>query len=954
VAFGAPVLPIVLSVGMFLFWAALGRALLIALSPRSEARFAWLLAPAIGVAATVVIVFVLNRAGAPIITFARPTVALLVLGAACCLVWTKAVFELKQLGAFVLVLVLAISLVARPMTEFGFDWLGYANDDMANYVLAAQRLVENGFFTPPVAADVLEGRDYSGLYWGLLLRERPGGELIAGWAVAVSGLTGHQVFMPLMVALHLVLISATGALVYRSGSWWAVIVTGVLMSTSPLNTLGMVYQLISQVGGLGLLAAVAALLFRFDIPAGKYAVPRLAILIGLVLSALLIFYVELTPFLGLGFAAFFGAGLLRRHIPSRAVVGSLAIAAVVGALVLRNYLAVGLEFLRFQATSGTSQRDLAFSVFPFYLMPGGLAALWGFSPLAPLVFEPVLSVGIALGGALLFLAVVAALRLALNLQPVGAIAVPMLLIGAYLFVGRNDFGLFKLAMFVQPFFLASLVLLLREKGPRGAWGTLPVALLALGMLPTQWYYIERSRGFFDEVGAAFAEIPYGSATGIDREFVNLLASRPVGPLLLDTPGTVLAKHQALYTKPREASFATRNLFANIDAYLEDQSPALDLFDRSTWQEANSLAQLINDRWVRAEFQILRSDGPLSNGFEQDARPRAIVTREGEAGVVVSTARQSLFNRRRFGYDASGNFALLPYGSISNHLVFVDSERGRWYFTDKPQDIAYFQLERDLIFPEQTMAGLGRYLLFEVLNPGESTRLVLNLTETFAADRAARLPPAAGVGTQRAEFPLTGRGSARVVSPPLVPQQIGGRSYVGVEMGVEGVRFPFNRTGLMNLYGLDLRPDYRLLVGFARDISAISNEEYSSFQPPSAVTRLPADLLNRDLEYSGLYEDGWVSDTAWFGLAQPSDAHELFVKGSVPLVGDAGFVSKMQILVDGSAVAAAEVAVGEFELRFPARLAPGRHRVELAFSDLQPLPNGDKRLVSVLLRGVGFE
>ena len=81
-----------------------------------------------------------------------------------------------------------------------------------------------------------------------------------------------------------------------------------------------------------------------------------------------------------------------------------------------------------------------------------------------------------------------------------------------------------------------------------------------------------------------------------------------------------------------------------------------------------------------------------------------------------------------------------------------------------------------------MAGAGRHLLFQVLNPSPRVRLALEITDSLNGDGENSLPPAVAVGDRRERFPTTGRGSARVFSPPLRPQEIGGRLFLAIDGG----------------------------------------------------------------------------------------------------------------------------------------------------------------------------
>ena len=56
--------------------------------------------------------------------------------------------------------------------------------------------------------------------------------------------------------------------------------------------------------------------------------------------------------------------------------------------------------------------------------------------------------------------------------------------------------------------------------------------------------------------------------------------------------------------------------------------------------------------------------------------------------------------------------------------------------------------------------------------------------------------------------------------------------------------------MMNLSGRDIPSDSRRIVGFARDISPISDEEYLAMKAPKAIERFRGDLKNKNLEYRG--------------------------------------------------------------------------------------------------------
>ena len=86
------------------------------------------------------------------------------------------------------------------------------------------------------------------------------------------------------------------------------------------------------------------------------------------------------------------------------------------------------------------------------------------------------------------------------------------------------------------------------------------------------------------------------------------------------------------------------------------------------------------------------------------------------------------------------------------------------------------------------------------------------------------------------------------------------------MGRDG-RYPIvSRPGLTGLFRTSALLDPRLLTSYVRDISLVSPAQYARLRPPTAIRNIPADLANPALEYSGIYEDGWLSQTSYARLA----------------------------------------------------------------------------------------
>ena len=95
-----------------------------------------------------------------------------------------------------MIALLAFVLTDRPLFEFGFNWLSFSNDDLANYTNAAERFMRAGYFQlPPHASmtDLLSSVDIA--YWHLyaMAGERAGSVTRGGCVVDPDEVDHHLV-----------------------------------------------------------------------------------------------------------------------------------------------------------------------------------------------------------------------------------------------------------------------------------------------------------------------------------------------------------------------------------------------------------------------------------------------------------------------------------------------------------------------------------------------------------------------------------------------------------------------------------------------------------------------------------------------------------------------------------------------------------------------------------------
>ncbi len=306
---------IALALFIFAYWGLLGYAALALFHSQRSCCEINCLAPCVGLAICLTTTAPISMLGFSFQQFALWYVVSSVLISVIVLLVRRPRFPVRQYIPFFAVFVAALAAVGRPLFEFGLDWISLANGDMANYSLLAQRLIERGFLDVPAKEDVVNGSHYSSLYWFIHVPglNRAGTDLIMALFSATTGLNAHRAFMPMMLALHVVLISAGGAMTLQSRFDRRIaIVVVVLLSTSALTALGTISQLIAQVSGGGPPARVCS-------PAneGMGSSPQESSASGsdnfrCVFAAALIMYPEIVPFLGLAAAAYLVMSLWSR------------------------------------------------------------------------------------------------------------------------------------------------------------------------------------------------------------------------------------------------------------------------------------------------------------------------------------------------------------------------------------------------------------------------------------------------------------------------------------------------------------------------------------------------------------------------------------------------------------------------------------------------------------------
>src|SRR5207302_7765253 len=119
---------------------------------------------------------------------------------------------------------------------------------------------------------------------------------------------------------------------------------------------------------------------------------------------------------------------------------------------------------------------------------------------------------------------------------------------------------------------------------------------------------------------------------------------------------------------------------------------------------------ICQRAIDAQFFLHDPEAPeKTNSFKINTVGEVPVEGGGCRTLVASTGRQTIFNRRALGENLASDFAMFPCGR-TNHLIFVNSQLGQYYFPSDLEHVGVFAMEPEPIWRSGSMAGLGRHVL----------------------------------------------------------------------------------------------------------------------------------------------------------------------------------------------------------------------------------------------------
>ncbi len=722
-------LAVLATLGLFVVWSAVGLAALVALrADLTELRVA-LTAPMLGTALTVIPLFVVSNAGVSMHAGAPPVLIVLLVAGVIVLAIRRPRLSLTVVPVVVLCL-LELVLVGRPMFRFGFDWLANANGDMAYYVLSATHLMSHGLQSAIDFNALADNRGFSNAAQVLNLRGlRPGSQVTLAGLASSTGRPPVALYMPMSIAIAMSTICATGALAMQAArQWWCATLAAGLLVVSPLTGYGILQQLLPQGWGLGLAAALFAWLMRPELHENRR--PRLSdvIVISILTAALFIVGYEVASSLVLAYVAYVAILLVRRRVSLQGVVLLWGAPILVTVVIVNTFLSRAIHYLtHYVLNFGTSEGFHGLTQFGYAIVPDAIAGAAGFRslfappPTAHMSLYILLAVGFFVG--VLVAAVVTARRGA----AAGVTLLTLLLLGIMLGRNGNDFGLFKLYMYVQPFLAATVAVFVGGLRSRRASVTVAalVACVVALQVPVLNDYVDRSINPID--------LPNASEPDLLPTFRRVVESATT-PIVVVSDNFAFEQLQGASAGEKQLFFVGRNLFGLP--------------------------------WKVRRFAVPTTQGVRRIAFGQNVDAARVLSR-GSCVISLPTGSQLALNRRSLP-EGSPDLGVLPCGSPRNLLAFIVSSLGQpATLPEFRRAVSFWQLEGDPSFPGRTFSGFGRFALFQILGSTPRVRVVLDLTmsPTNPPSGSYSLPPAGVFGADRVRFPVVGSGSARVRLAP---------------------------------------------------------------------------------------------------------------------------------------------------------------------------------------------
>lgn len=931
-------------------WSLLGAATLAWVGEKDRVRQA-MLGPVTGFALVAWFVSTLSMMGATIESAAWPliTTALAILALAF---WRLEHFNWRSLawivGVTAVTTVVSLALVGRELLEVGGSWQGLMNEDAATNSLAAQYFIQHPFYDVVDARAVAVGLDYSVLSTSIYvaLGHRFADVMMLGLSAVLTGSHPDQVYMAhaLLVRVALILVCASLVYVARRNLLDALIAV-VVLSVSSIGAYNYLNQLISQTGGIALLVLIMVLWTRMlDIERDKTERKRTVLLFAIVSAALLRYYPEVAPLLGLAMlvcaivaAPRYDAAQARWMLSAAVLAGLILVAA--------SNLSIPSTIAHVLNTLGIGNGPVVQSkgLMDYAFTPDVFPLLFGFIRFREVVADPWATLYVT-GSCLLAMSSLCAIwKHRTTYAALFAIVASLCITFGFLWFKGEEFGTFKAMLFLQPFVCVASTVVLAKAASRRATVLVLIAGVFVGL------NISVTSSLVLSAASDVHPVP----TVVRADLLNAIESKTLGQpaVTLDLQSFLLQQFASLRKKSTPTFFESDPPGPISSRFEVGLAAYHSTFHKEWFDSYQLLKQTVNTQHSRVVETVAYGCGsePVRSSTLELRKDSGAAPRR----TIYAGGAMQPFNRSQYLNDS---LIVIDPGSTARLIAQRESSLGRWEVTGGPRngERSTFFAEIDPMGQVPTMAAVGRYLLLELINSrAEPVSLRIAFSRSFFGATGAGLSNIKVHGFTSTSVGGYGSGAIDIVSPPVMPCVIGNHNYLMIDFGSEPEQFKKVPPLLYRAMGVRYVPDSRRSVGFLRDISiSKSTVEPSTFQPPWAPKSEDKSVIG----YEGIFEDGWLSGDARIVVrAEPGKSRlKLNVEVDPSLVMP-GKEPPTLVIRDQSGVqiSLAKLSAGVNTVALPITNS-GVVDVRLTSSATLDLPRGDGRRVSGRLSASSLE
>jgi hypothetical protein len=297
--------------------------------------------------------------------------------------------------------------------------------------------------------------------------------------------------------------------------------------------------------------------------------------------------------------------------------------------------------------------------------------LFGLQALIADIAEPLGSI-LVFGGAFLLIATALfGLRYTLKGYPYAILLLIQITFAVALFKSGNDFGTYKMAMFMQPVLMAAVVFLFSKIKPKAIFFITSFLLIAL-MIKVDIEYTRSSAG---KGGVIVAEVQNVSAALVKPP----APPKPQEYWLSSIDNIIAAKLAGDVYRGGYLKFPSRDLFP-VSAYLiNDDWPLMQFYPyRSVYQDARALMSARNEL-------LYKSGQAFGADFSEPKADRK------PTQYLSLTSERNLFNKLHSEpSNADSFFVVKPIADVKNLLIFVHSSLGSHYYLGDRKVISFYQ------------------------------------------------------------------------------------------------------------------------------------------------------------------------------------------------------------------------------------------------------------------------